>query len=592
MSPSATPTHFTVNDAKLRLAEDEATLDELSRRIDQAEETLRKVVDDSKLVIQRMMEERKVVEARLFQTKALLSPIRRLPTELLRAIFLFNFEDYPCCAWVLAAIRLITTQQSSADTIRLWLERSGTSCPLDIEIFLRVSKTNAEPQRAVRASSPAPVTWPVPLNSQNPPYFIPPPSSSTVISASTSTTIPILPPAHTPIIIPPSPAQADSWSTSSSPTSERSTPPFSRSSMHWAHIAIFYLVEQMPRWERFVFRFDKQFSSAGALRSISGDAPLLKVFEVSSAESSYYSDWQWLPSASPGIPLLLPKLEDVTLQNTPFKWCSPIFQTNLRCLTLRALPTNHLSLDRILSIINANPNLEVLSLHFSGVQPPILPMYNTTLGALRELSIGGHYLLAQLVESLFVPSIENLSWDIEPRDPPEDMISNLLTRSGHPPLTHLSVGYGNSNSSTFYYGPGGIVMSWAILSELSHLQSFRIGSTPLEPLLMALGPPDEDSGQTEWVCPQLVSLGMKHCHAHSEGIAKLVQMVDARNPGSGGFVSGNAAGNVTPVKLRNLELYDCASLGQDVIGWLKSRVDEVVCTEPTYERCVAVNAIG
>lgn len=41
-------------------------------------------------------------------------------------------------------------------------------------------------------------------------------------------------------------------------------------SMHWGHIVFFYLAQQMKRWERFVFRFDKQFTSMGALKAING----------------------------------------------------------------------------------------------------------------------------------------------------------------------------------------------------------------------------------------------------------------------------------------------------------------------------------
>lgn len=51
---------------------------------------------------------------------------------------------------------------------------------------------------------------------------------------------------------------------------ERHVNVVSRVSMHWGHIAFFYLVEQMHRWERFIFRFDKQFTSMGALKSING----------------------------------------------------------------------------------------------------------------------------------------------------------------------------------------------------------------------------------------------------------------------------------------------------------------------------------
>ena len=43
-----------------------------------------------------------------------------------------------------------------------------------------------------------------------------------------------------------------------------------RKNMHWGHIAFYYLVEQMPRWERFVFKFDKQFPSISALKAIEG----------------------------------------------------------------------------------------------------------------------------------------------------------------------------------------------------------------------------------------------------------------------------------------------------------------------------------
>lgn len=44
----------------------------------------------------------------------------------------------------------------------------------------------------------------------------------------------------------------------------------SKKNMHWGHIAFFYLVEQMHRWKRFVFRFEKQFTSVTALRAIEG----------------------------------------------------------------------------------------------------------------------------------------------------------------------------------------------------------------------------------------------------------------------------------------------------------------------------------
>ena len=45
--------------------------------------------------------------------------------------------------------------------------------------------------------------------------------------------------------------------------------------MHWGYIAFYYLMQQMHRWERFVFRFDRQFSSINALKTMTGEALLL-----------------------------------------------------------------------------------------------------------------------------------------------------------------------------------------------------------------------------------------------------------------------------------------------------------------------------
>lgn len=321
---------------------------------------------------------------------------------------------------------------------------------------------------------------------------------------------------------------------------------------------------------------------------MSGEAPLLKEFEVSSAEAAFYPEWQWLPNASPNTPLVLPRLRKLRLQYTPFKWSSPILRTNLTVLSLRALPSSHLPLDRIMYIIANNPSLESLTLHFQGVLPAILPLTPTTLPMVDTFHIGGHFLLSHLVDSLVLPALNDLTIDIEAREPIEDIISNLLTRSNNPPLKALSVAYGsNNNASSFYYGPSGVIISWtSLLMELIHLESLHIGGTPLEPLLSTLARPDDDAQQmTTWACPKLEVLGMRNCHAHSEGLGKLVQMVEARNPSSsvgGANGSSGAVGGGTPVRLKKLELHDCASLGQDVVQWLESRVGEVVCTEPEF----------
>ncbi|KAJ3483625.1 hypothetical protein NLJ89_g12047 [Agrocybe chaxingu] len=188
--------------------------------------------------------------------------------------------------------------------------------------------------------------------------------------------------------MPPSPAgNQDGWAPHTS-SHDRPANVVSRVSMHWGHIAFFYLVEQMHRWERFVFRFDKQFTSMGALKSINGDAPLLREFEVSSVEAAFFAEWPWLPNASAGSPVVLPNLQTLTLQHTPFKWSSPMLR-NLHTLNLRALPTSHLPLDRILHILSNNIALQSVALHFQGVLPAVLPLQPLALPSVTSISLGG-----------------------------------------------------------------------------------------------------------------------------------------------------------------------------------------------------------
>lgn len=152
---------------------------------------------------------------------------------------------------------MVTTPNASPDTIRLWLERSGTRVPLDIEIFLHVSTSSAKRPHSPSWSPPlAPVEWHYPVhNGMMPP--LPPPVH---IGAHAM-------PNDTPFVVAaPHPISHNPWTSPHSPRPLMQT----RSSAHWGHIAIFYLLEQMSRWERFVFRFDKQFASIGALQSITG----------------------------------------------------------------------------------------------------------------------------------------------------------------------------------------------------------------------------------------------------------------------------------------------------------------------------------
>jgi hypothetical protein len=242
-----------------------------------------------------------------------------------------------------------------------------------------------------------------------------------------------------------------------------------------------------------------------------------------------------------------------------------------------------LPLDRILHIISSNPNLESMDLHFTTVQPAILPLNPLTLGNLTKLCIGGHYLLAQLVDNLTLRSLAHLSYDIEAREQIEETITNLISRSNNPPLTSLAIAY--NPGTPFYYGVATGIMNWGLLTDVPELRTLKVGGAALEPLLVTLSGPEDGVGQ--WYCPKLTGLYMKGCHAHGEGISKLVQMVDVRNPTPTSSANAGTGGGGPVAKLKHLELHECAALGPDVLQWMKSRVLEVVCVELTYDRWVS-----
>ncbi|KIP10830.1 hypothetical protein PHLGIDRAFT_84540 [Phlebiopsis gigantea 11061_1 CR5-6] len=606
------PTQATLADARRLLQQQRGAASDLAAQIRAAEDDLARIVRARRVTILELEKELEGVEQQVSRTLAYISHIRRLPQELLGYIFMFIFDDYPCCAWVLAAvcsmwrrqvlsmpklwskIRLVTTSTSSPDTVRLWLERSGISTPLDIEIYLRTqsppreaSVTQSRSSTATLstangwewmdneppASTPDAVDEPdhdggpafIHIATHAQPHFVP------------VTAIPNSPPIHhhhvhtgpTPIyheIVP-----VSSWHRAYSRTT---------TGMHWGYIAFYYLIQQMHRWERFVFRFDRQFPSINALKVMTGDAPLLREFEVSGGDPiTSVTDWTWLPCAQANSKPNLQKLTKLTLQYVPFKWSSPMF-TGLQSLCLRTVPQYTIALDRIVYIIKCNPRLEELALNIASATPAVLPMTQTTLEHVKSFSIGGHYLLGALLDCLALPTLEKLIVDIEARDPIEDMLTQLILRSDHPPITRLSLCY-TTQSSPLYYHAGSGITSWQFLSDLEELQTLHVGGAPFEPLVAILGLPEDDN-QDQWYCPRLVSFAMKACRpSHSEGVAKLVQMIEARNPDTGAMPM--AVAGVTPERMRRLELHDCATLGLDVVRWLQGRIHEVVCTEPTYD---------
>jgi hypothetical protein len=98
------PTKETLVNARRSLEVTRASVEEITSKIDAAETALAQLVRDSRLAINELEGQRAALEDQVSKTLAYLSPIRRLPMELLREIFVWSFEEHACSAWVLAAV--------------------------------------------------------------------------------------------------------------------------------------------------------------------------------------------------------------------------------------------------------------------------------------------------------------------------------------------------------------------------------------------------------------------------------------------------------------------------------------------------------
>lgn len=98
------PTKETLANARRSLEATRASVEEITYTINAAEIALAKLVRESRLAINELEGQRTTLEDQVSRTLAYLSPIRRLPIELLREIFVWSFEEHACSAWVLAAV--------------------------------------------------------------------------------------------------------------------------------------------------------------------------------------------------------------------------------------------------------------------------------------------------------------------------------------------------------------------------------------------------------------------------------------------------------------------------------------------------------
>ncbi|KAJ7813482.1 hypothetical protein B0H14DRAFT_3750079 [Mycena olivaceomarginata] len=421
------PTAVSLSAARAALDESLENASSLADKITSTKASLAQIVAEAQAAIDELFREQHLVQETIAHAQAYLSPIRRLSGELLRGLFLWCFEGHPCCAWVLSAvcadwrrkalripliwskIRLFTNQSSSPDAIRLWLERSGPTVPLDIEIYLRVVQSSRQgPSRPTRTAAATSI-------SRTP--CRPLPSARTVLhakrNAATGTASPSSRLGFTDTHVP-----RPAWiGLSLEPTLG-------------PHRRVLFGPADAPLGTlRFPFRQGLRVH-CGA-QSITGSAPLLKEFEVSSVPAvSYPTEWRWLPSnADAGIRALQADL--ARLPSSQRRSCTLLTSARSpRAHPPRPHPRHHKRQQRHLNIA---PSALLLRLA-RGAPATRQP----TLEHLEDLYVGGHHLLSQLVDMLTIPQLRALGLDLdEPREPIEETISRL-TRARRNPLLKTS----------------------------------------------------------------------------------------------------------------------------------------------------------
>ena len=135
------PTTGSRAEAQAQIESNKNKIQSLTESITSSEEELTQIIKEYRSNIDGLKKTKQELEEQVSLTLAYISPIRTLPHELLRHIFLLNFEDQPCCAWGLAAVcslwrRLVLAMPRMWSKVRSknrrHLPKVQTSCPVFI----------------------------------------------------------------------------------------------------------------------------------------------------------------------------------------------------------------------------------------------------------------------------------------------------------------------------------------------------------------------------------------------------------------------------------------------------------------------------
>ncbi|CAE7187191.1 unnamed protein product [Rhizoctonia solani] len=148
------PSKAQVSEARLTIAHCEQELNTLSCQIAAEESRVVQLIKEAHEQLAALQTKRGAQQKKIENARALLSPIRSMPPELLGNVFIYAFEADPLVAWRLAAVcsawrrqalstcfiwtrlHVKTNARADPEFFRLWLERSGNTLPLDIDIVL------------------------------------------------------------------------------------------------------------------------------------------------------------------------------------------------------------------------------------------------------------------------------------------------------------------------------------------------------------------------------------------------------------------------------------------------------------------------
>ncbi|KDQ06554.1 hypothetical protein BOTBODRAFT_181483 [Botryobasidium botryosum FD-172 SS1] len=510
------------------LADIEAALDILTVSLAHAQSEL----SHAQSAVSSLLAQKSTLEAQLALHKppqpARAPALTRVPSDLLAEIFRVRLADDPFTPWITSGvsrawrsatlgapllwsrIRVGPLISPAGDIVRLWVERSGATCPLDIEFTL----TADPPSEPVGAE-----------------------------------------------VLRKNELRRDEtqWS--------HVVMHYLAAQLHrWARFVFRcnYVVISVPALNFVAGSCSPSSpsppSSSSSNSSGSGvvGAPLLEEFTVICEETGYQHEttatpWVWLPKSAAECPL--PRLRILDIRNLPFSHDSVLLLKagssssnnnsngegrGLRRLTL----VNHdldLRLDRALRILTSNTALTHLTLDLA-LADPILPIKLLRLPCLEYLDISGaaaHRLLAQLV----VPRLRELGVTSTLDDFADVGIGEMLVRSGMGVGSVSRVG-GEGLRVLRCASPQRYTYAFprALLAHLPSLTTLELRSCSAYTGVLADLANTDISGAGGVVCPGLETLLLERVLSLRRHVPDLVRLVDARNPEVGGGAGAGSWG--------------------------------------------------